>query len=928
MVNAKPKIDVTAGCSVAGTLPPENATISSVGIPRQTRNLKRGVESVDVNATSEASASLLPNNKTDQFPVSKKPRVGTQCPQVQPTINGLDLSQLKNSDVSALSTEVTTGMAVRKNITARKSAKAQAEPSTILVDKPAAIGAPNVWCDTRQELCESLPTFRSYQGGCYASKGFGRGYLVDGHSSERDYMDASIIISHAGGNSEEVDGERRLVKDQTWDKGTIANLRNNCEQMVPLMVIVGERCPTAPAKLLHRYSVMDWFKVTHCWPEKDSSSGKIRCKFRLEKLDSSERGWWAAADTPGVSADLAIEYVSCQGCKQESPYIYDGEPMCLNKDCNRYWTVFSGRSKKAPEHFIYRKTFLHGKTIWPETAIRAPGPLAPTLPVGDEHTENSGRDVKRRFWKGICCPKCGKLNCRELWRNWNCTNCDWEFAPKRSHFIPADLSDPHRPDFTGPPIPENVVDPSIKAESTILADGRRAITYHLFHCGKVIHILANKTWNALPRGADWLLDRYQDVNMPFKRHELKTHKLTGRLLTQQFSFNSGAPYKYIVEVDSLPFEKSPEVVRQALKTLQADVSQAIPGALPMNEILNVAYFEEQKMDFHDDGEVDLGPCVSSISLGSPAMMYFRVKAKYCTGNISASDKALLQPSNPRCLDAKKGEAKRQSKRNILELRLHHGDVMIMDGRSIQRLLEHAVTPEGFRIAATARNISSRNTIANAMEAGKAIPKNSAVTADSAANDKIKIQTETAEVVRESQTPIEGETYVGPRLGNTPQSYPQATVSEESVVTPPTENVMGVLRPVQSPVVMVPYENYKYRYGMYNMASGSAAPATAMGAWAPRTIPSQPYVSGQAMVTEPIGQNNNEILEPTAPQNESSNYVSQDNSMLVASSSTPDMVNSHGGDSTSIPIPSSWSTEQMDRLRSLFKNRNSGTDPSM
>lgn len=154
-------------------------------------------------------------------------------------------------------------------------------------------------------------------------------------------MDASIIISHAGGNSEEVGGERRLAEDQSWDTGIIANLRRNCELMVPLISILGKNCPYAPAKLVHRYSVMDWFKVTHCWPEKDSATGKVRCKFRLEKLDASAKGWWAAADTVGVSADSAAEYIDCSTCGQRSPYIYDNEPMCLNKDCTMFWKVSS-----------------------------------------------------------------------------------------------------------------------------------------------------------------------------------------------------------------------------------------------------------------------------------------------------------------------------------------------------------------------------------------------------------------------------------------------------------------------------------------------------------------------------------------------------------------------------------------------------------
>ncbi|KAK6532773.1 hypothetical protein TWF281_006949 [Arthrobotrys megalospora] len=692
-------------------------------VPRQTRASKRKAETAeDYNLATDYR--VKEPAEPIQYRPPKRPKSESSASLGTPSgakaadgpaksINGPRDGSAKNVLVSQ---KVADPVPEKRKMTARKNSKLPQSPALKAPEKPLAIGKPAVWCDTRQELCESLPSFRSYQGGCYASKGFGRGYLIDGHASERDYMDASVIISHAGGNSEEVEGERRLVRDQTWDKGVIAYLRNNYEQMVPLTVIIGERCPTAPAHLEHRYSVMDWFKVTHCWPEKDSKSGNIRCKFRLEKLDSSERGWWAAAETPGVSEDMAIEYINCPGCRQNSPWIYDNEPMCLNKDCKRFWTVHSGRGGKAPERFVYRKSFLHGRTIWPDAATIPPGPLGPGLPIEDEVTESHGRDVKRKFWKGMWCQNCGKLNCRELWKSWKCTNCGWEFVPKRSHFVPADLSDQHRPEYTGPPIPENVIDQSIKSESMVLPDGRRAMIYHVYQCGKVIHILANKTWNALPGGSDWLLNHYQDVDMPFKRHELKTHKLTGRLLTQQFSFNSGAPYKYIVEVDSLPFEQSPEVVQQALGTLQADVTQMIPDALPMNEVLNVAYFEEQKMDFHDDGEEDLGPCVSSISLGSPAMMYFRVKAKYCNGTLSAADKALLQPSNSsRSGPSTPDESKRPSKRNILELRLHHGDVIIMNGRPIQRLLEHAVTPEGFRIAATARNISSYNAVINSKD---------------------------------------------------------------------------------------------------------------------------------------------------------------------------------------------------------------------
>lgn len=44
-----------------------------------------------------------------------------------------------------------------------------------------------------------------------------------------------------------------------------------------------------------------------------------------------------------------------------------------------------------------------------------------------------------------------------------------------------------------------------------------------------------------------------------------------------------------------------------------------------NEVLSVLYREGQKMSWHDDGEVGLGPVVASLSLGSSATMSWRPK---------------------------------------------------------------------------------------------------------------------------------------------------------------------------------------------------------------------------------------------------------------------------------------------------------------
>ena len=52
-----------------------------------------------------------------------------------------------------------------------------------------------------------------------------------------------------------------------------------------------------------------------------------------------------------------------------------------------------------------------------------------------------------------------------------------------------------------------------------------------------------------------------------------------------------------------------------------------------------------------------------------------------------------------------GASRQPPRQDLLRLYLEHGDVMIMQGENFQRVIEHAVVPKGFRIAATARYIS-------------------------------------------------------------------------------------------------------------------------------------------------------------------------------------------------------------------------------
>ncbi|KZV94766.1 hypothetical protein EXIGLDRAFT_498645 [Exidia glandulosa HHB12029] len=85
------------------------------------------------------------------------------------------------------------------------------------------------------------------------------------------------------------------------------------------------------------------------------------------------------------------------------------------------------------------------------------------------------------------------------------------------------------------------------------------------------------------------------------------------------------------------------------------------------------------MNYHSDFERGLGNDVAALSLGSPAQMRFKYR-----------------PPKP-----KPGQEKTKD-RVVLEFTLNHGDVLIMHGLGVQENYQHMVSPEGFRIAATAR----------------------------------------------------------------------------------------------------------------------------------------------------------------------------------------------------------------------------------
>ena len=140
-------------------------------------------------------------------------------------------------------------------------------------------------------------------------------------------------------------------------------------------------------------------------------------------------------------------------------------------------------------------------------------------------------------------------------------------------------------------------------------------------------------------------------------------------------------------MDSVGFEDAPDTILKGLAQLDwaqslgithlskfiqefstdySDTSMSLKSER-FNELLALGYFQGSKINYHDDGEKELGPTVATLSLGSPAVMRFRPKRRTKLGQA--------------------GSGKTGDKPAVVSFILNHGDIVIMHGTDIHREYE-------------------------------------------------------------------------------------------------------------------------------------------------------------------------------------------------------------------------------------------------
>ncbi|KKY13057.1 putative oxoglutarate iron-dependent oxygenase [Diplodia seriata] len=277
--------------------------------------------------------------------------------------------------------------------------------------------------------------------------------------------------------------------------------------------------------------------------------------------------------------------------------------------------------------------------------------------------------------------------------------------------------------------------------------------------GYIAHFIANKTINEEAGGPDDMWTELQAEDLGLRRRPLGSSTLRGPTLTQHFAVNYGMPYKFIASTASRPFSSAARPITATRSRLNWAARHCVghdAHAKEFNELLALGYFERQKIDYHDDGERGLGPTIATLSVGAPAAMSIRMKAKHYHGmskggayvnaapmpgcekyeerRVAHAELDRLKKLKQEKLKEKKpkGEKPKQRKsigevdaydkmlkalprqlglntaknaKDAVTMHLRHGDIVVMHGRKIQEYYEHAVEPIGkLRFALTCRYI--------------------------------------------------------------------------------------------------------------------------------------------------------------------------------------------------------------------------------
>ncbi|KAL2198595.1 hypothetical protein P885DRAFT_33104 [Corynascus similis CBS 632.67] len=551
--------------------------------------------------------------------------------------------------------------------------------------RPPAAGKPLVWANTRGSLCEALPYFRAFKGSLHSADLVCQGFLIDQEVDQRDVFGSQVIISSVGGG--------RVKDPETGNMVRSHDASDTASNIRAIINAYRNKSLVAEKQISKRNS-----KAVTAW------------RIRFEKADLAEPSWWTPeTDEIGISNNTVVKasVTICKKCNTPSKEIFTTGWLCLNHKCEQYFVSTTGLAVDL-EGLAYTEAFLSERTSFEG---RIPS-IKPSVPLSDGL---HGTELALR--RGFVCPDCGCCNRRVYWNRWLCENerCHYtRDAPMLPY--PKALLRKENEEFdnrmskrrTRYGVNENTLCQDVYLHdpfATIYQRGYLQFSQTLTLGGI---FSASREVISKPNGPDDLFRTLELTDIGLRRNPAAVvgHKLEG--YTRHFQQNFGARYKFGVTVQSKGFSEAPDAILRALQRLiwakQVSVEQSntfvnaldqkyvgehaiVLNSGDFNELLALGYMEDDKINYHDDGERELGPVVAALSLGSPSTMRFRPKRN--TGFFLPTQ----QVQGRTCY------------KEVLEVTMKHGDMMVMIGTEIQKVYEHTVEPYGKRrFSLTARYI--------------------------------------------------------------------------------------------------------------------------------------------------------------------------------------------------------------------------------
>jgi hypothetical protein len=500
------------------------------------------------------------------------------------------------------------------------------------------------------------------------------------------------------------EAEARKVKNAMQRKQAIGVIAGNNQPshvhlLGVLTFMIGVRNPKALSRLPHVFNVLAWFHVTEVWSE--PVQGYKTWFMKLEKVNLAEKSWWAPGGSPLPAADRDLDALKCPQqicitCNQASKSIHANGWTCMNINCTQFYCFDHPVNEDELE---YSQEFLNERTKFTGTT----GELIPGLPTLKEMYEvHQTKDDQDYSWTvGVVCPVCKGCSRRIHWDKFVCEHgCGWNYKidVKIMDVTEAIASKANS-------TPREYCSSGI-THSTGMANQYR---YEQFDfpgpnetcAGSLLVLRANGLINKQPDGPNDLFACMQENrDFKLKRRPVRLPGRPGEVLTGHYASNWGAPYKFVVAQNSTAFSEAPNVIIKALKRLTCagqqvlnDLGEPFEG---FNELLSLGYFQNDSIGYHDDGEKELGPTIATLSLGAEALMTLRLKKKYQSIGRASSNKRGTHP-------------------DMLKVVLRHGDIVIMHGVQLQRMYEHAVTPNGDRRFALTCRFVKPESLSNDME---------------------------------------------------------------------------------------------------------------------------------------------------------------------------------------------------------------------